>query len=275
MDKSWITLDRVSDAYQAGLKTFLDYVEANASVGGIMYCPCRDCINTKRGNRDFVRLHLTRRGWAPGYALMTWTFHGESDLIRSLDNMSDEGDDSEEGGDDIRGILHDTFHIPSPAGQGIVVTNDGNAILWELDVAHPAAKSMIELSRTQDEEVGDGTTSVIVLGKCLHPSIMKDSAFHEYTRPTSIQDQAMSVALSGRDLLGCAKTGRGKTAAFTIPMIQHCLAQTPIWRGDGPLALVLAPTRELAQQIQKEVRKLLVRCNNVGAGQELYRDKVH
>ncbi|KCV70534.1 T-complex protein 1 subunit gamma [Fonticula alba] len=46
---------------------------------------------------------------------------------------------------------------------GIVLTNDGNAILRECDIAHPAAKSMIELSHTQDEEVGDGTTSVIVL----------------------------------------------------------------------------------------------------------------
>jgi T-complex protein 1 subunit gamma len=46
---------------------------------------------------------------------------------------------------------------------GIVLTNDGNAILREIDVSHPAAKSMIELSRTQDEEVGDGTTSVTVL----------------------------------------------------------------------------------------------------------------
>lgn len=44
------------------------------------------------------------------------------------------------------------------------LTNDGNAILREIDVAHPAAKNMIELSRTQDEEVGDGTTSVIILG---------------------------------------------------------------------------------------------------------------
>lgn len=46
---------------------------------------------------------------------------------------------------------------------GIVITNDGNCILREVDVSHPAAKSMIELSRAQDEEVGDGTTSVIVL----------------------------------------------------------------------------------------------------------------
>merc|ERR1719434_580802 len=46
---------------------------------------------------------------------------------------------------------------------GIVMTNDGNAILREVDVSHPAAKNMIELSRAQDEEVGDGTTSVIIL----------------------------------------------------------------------------------------------------------------
>ncbi|KJP88067.1 T-complex protein 1, gamma subunit [Plasmodium fragile] len=46
---------------------------------------------------------------------------------------------------------------------GIVITNDGNSILREIDVAHPAAKSLIELSRSQDEEVGDGTTSVVIL----------------------------------------------------------------------------------------------------------------
>jgi T-complex protein 1 subunit gamma len=61
--------------------------------------------------------------------------------------------------------------IPTDAGADFEIsplhslTNDGNAILREIEVAHPAAKSMIELSRTQDEEVGDGTTSVIILGK--------------------------------------------------------------------------------------------------------------
>lgn len=48
---------------------------------------------------------------------------------------------------------------------GIVMTNDGHCILREVDVSHPAAKSMIELSRAQDEEVGDGTTSVIILSE--------------------------------------------------------------------------------------------------------------
>lgn len=49
------------------------------------------------------------------------------------------------------------------AAGGIVLTNDGHAILREIDVSHPAAKSIIQLSRSQDENVGDGTTSVIIL----------------------------------------------------------------------------------------------------------------
>ena len=64
----------------------------------------------------------------------------------------------------------------------------------------------------------------------------------------------MPIALCGHDILGCAETGSGKTAAFAIPLIHHCLAQQPIRRGDGPLAMVLAPTRELAQQIAVEVK---------------------
>lgn len=58
---------------------------------------------------------------------------------------------------------------------GIVLTNDGHAILREIEVSHPAAKSMIELSRTQDEEVGDGTTTVIILGMIKLGSISRSS----------------------------------------------------------------------------------------------------
>lgn len=66
---------------------------------------------------------------------------------------------------------------------GIVLTNDGNAILRECEVAHPAAKSMIELSRTQDEEVGDGTTSVIILaGEVLSAALpFIERSFHPIT----------------------------------------------------------------------------------------------
>jgi len=56
------------------------------------------------------------------------------------------------------------FGFKTSSADELSLTNDGHAILREIDVAHPAAKSMIELSRTQDEEVGDGTTSVIILG---------------------------------------------------------------------------------------------------------------
>jgi len=55
---------------------------------------------------------------------------------------------------------------------GIVITNDGNAILREIDVTHPAAKSMLELARSQDEEVGDGTTSVIILGEAVKELVL-------------------------------------------------------------------------------------------------------
>ncbi|MGA7745130.1 MAG: DEAD/DEAH box helicase [Polyangia bacterium] len=70
-----------------------------------------------------------------------------------------------------------------------------------------------------------------------------------YTVPTPIQAQAIPLLLAGRDLLGCAQTGTGKTAAFAIPILTR-LAGSPRREGlRGPRALVLAPTRELASQI--------------------------
>eukprot|EP00798_Chlamydomonas_sp_ICE-L_P028740 gene28740-31918_t len=82
---------------------------------------------------------------------------------------------------------------------------------------------------------------------------MDDIKHHKYETPTPIQTQGIPIGLSGRDILGCAETGSGKTASFSIPMIQHCLQQSPLRPGDGPFGLVLAPTRELAQQIEREV----------------------
>lgn len=82
---------------------------------------------------------------------------------------------------------------------------------------------------------------------------MRDIREREYQAPTPIQAQGIPVALSGRDILGCAETGSGKTASFAIPMVQQCLNEAPLRRGDGPIGLVLAPTRELAQQIEREV----------------------
>lgn len=77
----------------------------------------------------------------------------------------------------------------------------------------------------------------------------------EYTQPTSIQSQAIPTALSGRDIIGIAKTGSGKTAAFIWPMLVHIMDQQELKPGDGPIALILAPTRELSLQIYNEAKK--------------------
>lgn len=77
----------------------------------------------------------------------------------------------------------------------------------------------------------------------------------EYTQPTPIQAQGVPVVLSGRDLIGIAKTGSGKTAAFIWPLLVHIMDQADLKIGDGPIGLILAPTRELSQQIYSETKK--------------------
>ncbi|KAF9907865.1 ATP-dependent RNA helicase ddx42 [Linnemannia zychae] len=76
-----------------------------------------------------------------------------------------------------------------------------------------------------------------------------------YSEPSGIQQQAIPVALSGRDIIGIAKTGSGKTAAFLLPMIVHIMDQEELEKGDGPIGVVLAPTRELADQIYSEAKR--------------------
>lgn len=78
-----------------------------------------------------------------------------------------------------------------------------------------------------------------------------------YSKPTSIQSQAIPIAESGHDLIGVAKTGSGKTLAFGIPIIRHILDQPPLKSADGPIVLILAPTRELALQIVNELKPFL------------------
>ncbi|KAJ8955957.1 hypothetical protein NQ314_006806 [Rhamnusium bicolor] len=72
-----------------------------------------------------------------------------------------------------------------------------------------------------------------------------------FNEPTAIQSQGWPVVLSGRDLVGIAQTGSGKTLAYMLPATVHINNQQRPQRGEGPIALILAPTRELAQQIQK------------------------
>lgn len=76
-----------------------------------------------------------------------------------------------------------------------------------------------------------------------------------FEKPMPIQTQALPVIMSGRDCIGVAKTGSGKTLAFVLPMLRHIKDQPPVVPGEGPVALVMAPTRELVQQIHSDIKK--------------------
>ncbi|GBG34914.1 ATP-dependent RNA helicase ddx46 [Hondaea fermentalgiana] len=78
--------------------------------------------------------------------------------------------------------------------------------------------------------------------------------------PFAIQRQAIPAIMSGRDLIGVAKTGSGKTLAFVVPMVRHVLDQRALEPGEGPIALIMAPARELAVQINEEVKKFARAC---------------
>jgi ATP-dependent RNA helicase DDX46/PRP5 len=82
-----------------------------------------------------------------------------------------------------------------------------------------------------------------------------------YESPTAIQMQAIPAIMSGRDVIGVAKTGSGKTIAFLLPMFRHIRDQRPLEGTDGPVGLIMTPTRELATQIHKECKPFLKAMN--------------
>lgn len=100
----------------------------------------------------------------------------------------------------------------------------------------------------------------------LHPTVVAGITAAGYTTPTPIQTQAIPVVMNGRDVMGLAQTGTGKTAAFGLPIL-HRLATGP--RG-VVRALVVAPTRELAQQINDAIHQLghltRLRCTSIYGG---------
>ncbi|XP_017130753.1 ATP-dependent RNA helicase p62 isoform X2 [Drosophila elegans] len=123
---------------------------------------------------------------------------------------------------------------------------------------HPnvASRSPYEVQRYRDEQ------EITVRGQAPNPIqdfsevhlpdyVMKEIRRQGYKAPTAIQAQGWPIAMSGSNFVGIAKTGSGKTLGYILPAIVHINNQQPLQRGDGPIALVLAPTRELAQQIQQ------------------------
>src|SRR5215213_1591318 len=95
----------------------------------------------------------------------------------------------------------------------------------------------------------------------LHPNLLKGIRELGFVRPTPVQAEAIPAAMAGRDLLACAQTGSGKTAAFLLPIL-HRLLERP---RRTTRALVLTPTRELAAQILEDFNAIAVHTPLTGA----------
>lgn len=103
------------------------------------------------------------------------------------------------------------------------------------------------------------------------PAILKALSKENYTTPTPIQEQAIPAVLAGRDLLGCAQTGTGKTAAFAVPIIQILSEQPTRPSSQRRIrSLILTPTRELALQIAENIQAYSqyteIRCSAIVGG---------
>jgi ATP-dependent RNA helicase DDX46/PRP5 len=88
----------------------------------------------------------------------------------------------------------------------------------------------------------------------LSDKVLRTLEKKKFKGPFAIQAQAIPAIMSGRDVIGIAETGSGKTLAYLLPMFRHIMDQRPLENGEGPLTLVLAPTRELAYQIFTECK---------------------
>lgn len=100
----------------------------------------------------------------------------------------------------------------------------------------------------------------------LHPLIKENIKLSGYNNPTPVQKFSVATVMAGRDLMACAQTGSGKTAAFLLPILSRIFQSNQVMRNRHynkaafPLALILAPTRELAVQIFEEARKFSYRA---------------
>ncbi|KAH9558303.1 hypothetical protein CY35_06G001400 [Sphagnum magellanicum] len=130
-------------------------------------------------------------------------------------------------------------------------------------VEHPAVSALTEdevAAYRRRREITVEGRNVPKPVRTFEEASFPDYVLHEvlkagFTEPTAIQAQGWPMALKGRDLVGLAETGSGKTLAYLLPAIVHVNAQPYLSPGDGPIVLVLAPTRELAVQIQQEATK--------------------
>uniref|UniRef100_V5GUC6 RNA helicase n=1 Tax=Anoplophora glabripennis TaxID=217634 RepID=V5GUC6_ANOGL len=150
----------------------------------------------------------------------------------------------------------------SQNGQGLRTVEWGRKTLQpfkkDFYLAHPAVKNRspyeVQQFRNSKEITveGDAPNPIQNFTEASFPDyVMSEIHNQGYEAPTAIQAQGWPIAMSGHDMVGIAQTGSGKTLAYTLPAIVHINNQPQINRGEGPIVLILAPTRELAQQIQQ------------------------
>ncbi|MFM6939938.1 MAG: DEAD/DEAH box helicase [Rhodoluna sp.] len=123
--------------------------------------------------------------------------------------------------------------------------------------ANPNKKAFFEdvvLERLDAVQASEAITAESFEGMGLHPKVLLALAGMGAETPFPIQASTIPAAMAGRDVLGRGKTGSGKTIAFTVPLVQKLIAAGSVPRKPGkPRALILAPTRELADQIDRTV----------------------
>ncbi|KAK9502593.1 hypothetical protein O3M35_011338 [Rhynocoris fuscipes] len=188
-------------------------------------------------------------------------------------------------GRNLRGVGNDSKAINGRRKPGEFLNNNNSglgrtlkAVSWESHELTPFKKdfyiphnnvinrSFVEVDKYRESK------DILVKGAADNPiQYFEEANFPDYVMntikkagfdfPTSIQAQGWPIALSGKNMVGIAQTGSGKTLAYMLPAIVHIKHQPRISRGDGPIALVLAPTRELAQQIQQVAREFGAPCN--------------
>jgi len=119
-------------------------------------------------------------------------------------------------------------------------------------------QDQVDAWRTENQITVEGSNCPAPLRsfqECPFPqNIMQRFTHMGFKAPTPCQSQGWPMALTGRDVVCIAETGSGKTIGFVLPALIHIKHQKPLQQGDGPIALVVAPTRELASQIEKEAR---------------------
>lgn len=145
------------------------------------------------------------------------------------------------------------------------------------DVQKLSEKQVKEIRERHDIELLDGTDLAVprpvsTFVEAAFPDWITSRLHDKFKdgQPTPIQIQVWPIALQGRDLIGIAETGSGKTLAYSCPMLVHIVAQDELTAGEGPVGVVLCPTRELAVQICEVIQSFAgpsgVRCLAIYGG---------